>query len=88
MERGLSYPVQIEIRNSSRHPLNFRFIDGIPQSFHKHFPFHGEMRKEETMVATYETSAEIRGKYEISKLYFRYKSVLGLWEKQVTALFR
>ena len=86
MERGLSYPVQIEIRNSSRHPLTFRLIDGIPQSFHKHFPFHGEMRKEETVVATYETSAEIRGKYEISKLYFRYKSVLGLWEKQVTAL--
>ena len=86
MERGLSYSVQIEIRNLSRHPLTFRFIDGIPQSFHKHFPCHGEMRKEEIAVATYETSAKIRGKYEINKLYFRYKSVLGLWEKQVTAL--
>jgi uncharacterized protein (DUF58 family) len=84
MERGLSYQIGIEIRNTSQHPIKFRFVDGIPQSFHHPFPFYGEMEKENVVIATYGTKAGIRGKYEINKLYFRYRSMYGLWEKQVS----
>jgi uncharacterized protein (DUF58 family) len=84
IERGLSYEVQIEITNNSPYEMNFRFVDGIPQSFKKEFPIHGKVHKETISVVTYETIAQIRGKYDINKLYFRYKSLLGLWEKQTT----
>lgn len=84
IERGLSYEVQIEITNNSPYQMNFRLVDGIPQSFQKAFPIHGTVYKETISVVTYETIAQIRGKYDISKLYFRYKSLLGLWEKQST----
>lgn len=36
------------------------------------------------MKITYETTAADRGKYAINKLYFRYRSLFGLWEKQTT----
>jgi uncharacterized protein (DUF58 family) len=88
IERGLSYHIKIEVRNSSEHPMKFRFVDGIPQSFQKNFPFYGEVKKETTVVATYEMRAQVRGKYAINKLYFRYQSALGLWEKQVTVVLK
>jgi uncharacterized protein (DUF58 family) len=84
IERGLSYEVQIEITNNSPNQMNFRFVDGLPQTFIKEFPIHGTVNKETITVVTYETIAQIRGKYDINKLYFRYKSLLGLWEKQMT----
>ncbi|MBO1513149.1 DUF58 domain-containing protein [Metabacillus bambusae] len=84
IERGLSNEVQIKITNNSPYQMNFRLVDGIPQSFQKAFPIHGTVYKETISVVTYETIAQIRGKYDIYKLYFRYKSLLGLWEKQTT----
>lgn len=88
MERGLSYQVQLEIKNGSSHPITFRFVDGIPQSFQKDFPLYGEIRKETTGLVTYQTCAPIRGKYKIEPFYFRYRSHFGLWEKQVTVLLK
>ncbi len=85
MERGLTYQVEILINNASNYPLNFRFVDGIPQSFKRdQFPFKGKLSGQTSGIATYETVAPVRGKYNIEKLYFRYKSTFGLWEKQVT----
>lgn len=85
MERGISYPVEIEINNKSTYSLKFRFIDGIPPSFRKPFPVYGKVSGNETECVIYETTAQVRGQYEIEKLYFRYTSLFGLWEKQITA---
>lgn len=84
LERGITYPVQVEVTNHSQHALSFRLIDGVPQTFERPFPLHGFAEKDVTTVFTYETIARVRGKYEIEKLYFRYTSLLGLWEKQKT----
>ncbi len=84
MERGKSYAIQIEINNHSLQSFYFRLIDGIPLDFHRPFPFHGKIEKGSSTIPSYETRASVRGKYEIHKLYFRYCSSLGLWEKQMT----
>ncbi len=82
MERARPYQIDIEITNLSNYPLRFQVIDGIPQSFARPFPLSGEMQKESKTVVTYETKASVRGEYEVNKLYIRYKSLLGFWEKQ------
>ncbi|MBY0120463.1 DUF58 domain-containing protein [Bacillus sp. S/N-304-OC-R1] len=84
MERGVTYPITIEMTNSSKYPMQFRLVDEVPQIFDRPFPYHGSVPRNSTVTAAYETAARVRGKYEITKLYFRYKSSLGLWEKQIT----
>ncbi|MBU9722372.1 DUF58 domain-containing protein [Bacillus alkalicola] len=84
LERGLAYDVKVVVKNDSDHSMNYRFIDGIPQSFMRPFPFIGAAKAMSQEEATYETKAPVRGKYEINKLYFRYSSGFGLWEKQTS----
>ncbi|KQL19522.1 DUF58 domain-containing protein [Cytobacillus solani] len=84
MERGITYQVQIEIKNNSPYSLSYRLIDGIPQSFIQQFPLKGNVSTQTTVLAAYEVIAPVRGEYEIDKIYFRYSSPLGLWEKQLT----
>ena len=84
LERNLTYTVEIEVGNTSKHAFRFFLVDGIPQSFEQSFPLRGMAPKESTTLVTYETSAPVRGKYEIERLYFRYSSHFGLWEKQLT----
>ncbi|MRH43197.1 DUF58 domain-containing protein [Aquibacillus halophilus] len=88
MERGISYPVKIEIENTSTHKCRFRFVDGIPQSFLKSFPIKGTVGKLETSVVSYQTVAPIRGEFLIDRLYVRYRSMLGFWEKQTSSMLR
>lgn len=85
MERGLTYEVKVKVRNRSRHRVSYRFMDGLPQTFAAPFPVYGHIQKETTAMISYETAARKRGQYEIRKFYVRYKSVWGLWEKQITA---
>jgi len=84
MERGISYSVKITIRNISAYSFSFRLLDGLPQSFNRPFPFNGKVRNDSEINTVYETAASVRGEYVIKKLYFRYTSILGLWEKQIT----
>ncbi len=84
LERGLSTPIKIFITNNSTFDMFYRLVDGIPASFSRDFPIQGKISGETTTRITYETEAMERGDYQINKLYFRYKSILGLWEKQVT----
>ncbi|MDL4840701.1 DUF58 domain-containing protein [Aquibacillus rhizosphaerae] len=84
LERGLTYSVQVKIKNLSNRPISYRFIDGLPQSFKKVNPVFGKVEKEETMVVSYQIIAPVRGKYQITNLHFRFSSMLGLWEKQFT----
>lgn len=85
LERGIPYPVTIEVQNASPFSFFYRFVDDLPQSFDRPFPIIGSIPKETAVKISYETTALLRGKYEMNKFYFRYRSLLGLWEKQVTA---
>lgn len=82
LERGLNYTVKINIQNHSDFPFSFQLVDGLPQSFRRPFPLNGLVERRSTGEFSYETVADVRGKYEITNLYFRYQSVLGLWTKQ------
>lgn len=84
MERGIAYTVKLEVNNSSRHATVYRLMDGTPQSFDAPFPVTGAIEERSTAAILYETVALVRGEYDINKLFFRYKSTLGLWEKQTT----
>lgn len=83
LERGLDYTVTIEINNLSDHAIAFSLVDGIPQTFSRPFPLKGSVKAGSETQISYETIAPVRGKYEINHLYFRYRSFLGLWEKQM-----
>jgi uncharacterized protein (DUF58 family) len=85
LERGITYPVTIEVQNTSTYSFSYRLVDDLPQAFGRPFPIVGSIPKETAMRISYETTPLVRGKYEINKVYFRYRSLLGLWEKQVTA---
>lgn len=87
-ERGQTYPVTIEVQNASSYPFSYRLVDDLPQSFVRPFPIAGSIPKEAIVSISYETSAMTRGMYEVKKIYFRYSSLLGLWEKQVTVELR
>jgi uncharacterized protein (DUF58 family) len=86
MERGLGVKAEIEFRNASSYPCNFRVIDDLPQSFVEHFPIRGVADADAVSRVAYETIATVRGKYELEKLYIRYASRFGLWEKQMAVL--
>ncbi|WP_373894402.1 DUF58 domain-containing protein [Virgibacillus sp. CBA3643] len=83
MERGITYTVHIELSNTSAYAMNVRLKDGLPQSFQAPFPLKGNVKKQETAILAYNVVAPFRGKYDVTKLYIRYQSVFGLWEKQM-----
>ena len=87
-ERGITYPVTIEVQNTSSYSFSYRMVDDLPQTFKRPFPIFGSIPKESAVEISYETTANVRGKYEMNKLYFRFMSLLGLWEKQVTVELR
>lgn len=84
MERGLSYPIQLNMKNVSRRDMSFRIIDGTPQSFQTPFPLQGNLSGESKGTLTYDAVAPVRGDYHLEKIYLRYRSSFGLWEKQKT----
>jgi len=83
VERGLGVKAQVEIKNASAYPCTFRLVDDLPQSFEARFPVRGMAEAGTLSRITYETRAAVRGKYELKKLYLRYASRFGLWEKQM-----
>ncbi len=84
MERSISYDIHITIINNSSLSFMYEIIDGIPQSFRSSFPLRGNIKSNSSTMVTYETFALVRGLYQIEKLYLRYSSVLGLWQKHKT----
>lgn len=87
-ERGITYPVTLEVQNASTFPFSYRMVDGLPQSFVRPFPIVGSIPREASVNVSYETIAMKRGMYEVNRFYFRYSSFLGIWEKQVTVELR
>ena len=84
MERGISYPIELKIHNHSNYSSKFRFYDGLAQSFHSPFPLETVLNGGQSTIVTYHTQAPIRGNYVIDGLNVRYRSFIGLWEKQLT----
>lgn len=84
LERGIPYQVTIEVQNTSSYPFLYQMVDDLPQSFKRPFPISGSIPKEAVVEISYQTTAMVRGKYAMNKVYFRYTSLLGLWEKQVS----
>ncbi|MBN8192227.1 DUF58 domain-containing protein [Bacillus sp. NTK074B] len=84
MERGLTYKVSLEITNNSPRDLTFRLLDGTPQSFQTSLPLKGPLHGHSVGSGSYEVITPVRGDYVLNRLYFRYRSPLGLWEKQKT----
>lgn len=83
MERGITYPVQIVVDNPTDQDMNCTLKDGVPQSFLRSFPIKGLVERGVRKKFTYHTVAPARGDYKIEKLYLRYKSRIGLWQKQM-----
>lgn len=83
LERGLDYEVAIKLSNRSVYPCTFRMVDDLPQTFSNTFPVYGAADAESTSKVIYHTTAPIRGKYDLEKIYIRYASRLGLWERQM-----
>lgn len=86
IEREEEVDVQITIENHSTSTMLFRLVDALPRSFKRGFPIEGEVEGSSHYTVSYQTQAPIRGDYEIPKLYVRYRSKLGLWERQVSPL--
>ncbi|AST91528.1 hypothetical protein BC6307_09660 [Sutcliffiella cohnii] len=83
IERGKLCTFQIQMINNSNKAIHYTLKDGLPQNFRSSSPFQGTIKPMETEIVLYDTSAQIRGNYTLNKVYVRYKSNLGLWEKQM-----
>lgn len=83
LERGIDYPVHVVVENPTEHDIRVEIKDGIPQSFLRPFPFTGMVAQNTRKQFTYYTNAPVRGEYEVTKLYLRYQSRIGLWQKQM-----
>lgn len=83
LEREEKFQVQLHISNSSHSPILFRLVDDLPSSFIQPFPIKGKVKAAQQNSVSYESRASVRGDYALQKVYFRYRSVLGLWEKQM-----
>ncbi len=84
MERGISYKIVIDVENASSHDIKYRLVDGLHQSFFRPFPTSGRVQANSSIRMEYETYAPVRGLYKVGNLHVRYRSTLGLWEKQLS----
>lgn len=82
LERDEEVNVKVTIENRSSHMITYHLVDALPRSFVRDFPMEGEVPGESKQTAAYKTQAPVRGHYTIPKLYVRYRSKLGLWERQ------
>jgi uncharacterized protein (DUF58 family) len=84
VERGASFQVRFHLKNQSSVPIRYRLIDELPTSFLRSFPIDGEVGGGQERVLSYESIPQMRGDFELSLIFFRYQSPLGLWEKQMS----
>lgn len=87
MERRQDYLIDIKIHNQSLYDAYVTLIDGLEQSFTRPFPLEVTARSKEITSIRYKTRAQIRGRYKINACFIRYKSQIGLWQKQMRVDF-
>lgn len=83
IERGATVTIDMAISNRSKRPIRFSLIDHLPDTFTRPFPIQGELAGETTTIIKYPTKAAVRGDYSLGETSLRYRSLLGLWEKQM-----
>lgn len=87
IERGQVFEVGIQLSCPSRAALNFLLTDSLPagmtNSIDSPFPLNGRKTVPGTLNLTYRTKALVRGDHVLGQVYFRYRSSLGFWEKQI-----
>lgn len=86
LERYDSKTITVTIDNQSIFPYYVRIQDDLPQSFRASYPEKTLLQPGKGEI-TYDVYPSVRGKYHPSKIYIRYESQLGLWEKQVTLAY-
>jgi uncharacterized protein (DUF58 family) len=84
VERGEVFQVRFHLKNHSSAPIRFRLIDELPTSFVRPFPIGGEISGGQEKIISYESTPQMRGDFELSLVFFRYQSLFGLWEKQMS----
>ncbi|WP_413375321.1 DUF58 domain-containing protein [Alkalihalobacillus sp. 1P02AB] len=82
VERNLPFETSVHFKNESTLELHFQIMDSLPQSFERPFPLSGVIEAGATRRIPYETKAPVRGDYQIDNLFIRYRSKMGLWDKQ------
>ncbi|MFD1360632.1 DUF58 domain-containing protein [Lentibacillus salinarum] len=88
LERGKAYNIDIDVANRSQYACIVRLKDDLPQSFQAPFPLEEPIKAHGNNVLTYHVMAPVRGQYEMTKLFIRYRSIFGLWEKQMTVAMK
>ncbi len=83
VERRENFIIQYQINNNSNFPIRFELLDDIPSSFIHPIPIKEKIHGRKSIVVTNKTEAQIRGDYELKKIYFRYQTMLGFWKKQM-----
>jgi len=83
-ERGLTFQIRYLLTCQTKNRLiKFRLRDCLPVGFIDRFPLFGETAFPSTLELTCDSVAQVRGNHILDKVYFRYRSSLGLWEKQI-----
>lgn len=83
LERFEETSITITLENQSTFPCYVRVRDDLPLSFRASYPDSGLLQPGKGKLIYY-VNPMVRGKYQPEKIYIRYQSQLGLWEKQVT----
>ncbi|MBA2174975.1 DUF58 domain-containing protein [Halobacillus locisalis] len=82
LERGVETEATIEVMNDSKEEAFFRIIDELPPSFSHPFPIKESVSAGQKKTLTYPLTPEERGDYPLEQLHIRYRSKIGLWQKQ------
>lgn len=83
MERGITYTAEVTLKNASRYMAHIQLKDDIPRTFRADLPLTGEASGQGATTFTYDMTPSVRGKYEIDQFYIRYRSIFGLWKRQM-----
>ncbi len=82
LERGVETEAKVEVMNESEEEAFFELIDELPQTFSRPFPIKDAVPAGQKRELTYPLTPEERGDYPLEQLHIRYRSKIGLWQKQ------
>ena len=84
VERYLTDEIELKITNHSEKQMYAKWMDDLPLSIQTERPLVVDVLANQSVMVQQSIQAHERGFYPLKKLYLRYWSKLGLWEKQVT----
>ncbi|WP_440898183.1 DUF58 domain-containing protein [Amphibacillus sp. Q70] len=84
IERHQQDEIQLTIINESEKAAQFHWTDDLPRSIQTERQAAVDLLANQSVTLVQPIQASERGLYPLKKVYLRYRSWLGLWEKQVT----